>query len=68
MDWLTPHINRIASNAWLGFCRDDDAVTAIEYALLGTLIAAACIGAFSAFGGAVGKLYDYIATGVSAVL
>lgn len=44
--------------AWLD---DEDGVTAIEYALMGVLIAVAIVGAVTAVGIEVGDAYDYIA-------
>ncbi|WP_343656626.1 Flp family type IVb pilin [Cupriavidus sp.] len=43
------------------FRRDTRGVTAIEYALLGALIAMVIIGAVSVLGGNVKTLYEFIA-------
>lgn len=43
------------------FWRDSNGVTAIEYALLGALIAMVIIGAVGVLGGNVKALYEFIA-------
>jgi len=47
---------------WIGramrrFLADPDGATAIEYALLGAMIAVACIASFTIFGEALGNLF-----------
>lgn len=44
-----------------GFLRDEQGSTSIEYALIGTLIAVACIVAFQRFAGVTNVLYTIIA-------
>ncbi len=41
---------------------DTRGATAIEYGLILALIAVACVGAFTAFGGALNAKWSYIAT------
>lgn len=48
--------NRVPSSA----CDSDEGITALEYALLGSLIALALIGGATAFGEELGDAYDNI--------
>ncbi|MCI5208701.1 MAG: Flp family type IVb pilin [Candidatus Electrothrix sp. ATG2] len=43
---------------------EEDGVTAIEYGLIGALIAVVIIGAVALLGGEVSSMYDYIANEV----
>ena len=52
----------------LGFMRQDDAVTSIEYALLGSLIAVVCVIAFQATGLSLTAVYEYWSAAVNAAL
>jgi pilus assembly protein Flp/PilA len=42
-------------------CQDESGATVIEYAMIASLIAVACIAAFSALGFDVGEMWRYIA-------
>lgn len=53
-----------AFGRWL---REEAGVTAIEYALLGSLIAAVIVGAVSALGGAVAGLWSRVSEAVAAL-
>jgi len=46
------------------FLGDENGVTAIEYALLGSLIAMAIVGSVTLLGGEVKELYDMVASKV----
>lgn len=46
------------------FCRDDEAVTAIEYALLASLIAIAGFTALVSLGDTIGTMYGMVADAV----
>ncbi|CAE6847788.1 hypothetical protein R75465_07018 [Paraburkholderia aspalathi] len=48
--------------------RDDDGVTSIEYALIGSLIAVTILGSVATLGSSVSNLYQRIATKVAAAL
>jgi pilus assembly protein Flp/PilA len=50
------------------YVRDETGATAIEYGLMAGLIAAACIGAFSALGGTSGGSWNNMASKVSVAL
>lgn len=52
-----------AVSSWID---DEGGVTAIEYALLGSLIAVAVVGAVHYVGNALGNLYQYVASQVTA--
>ncbi len=52
----------------MSLVRDESAVTAIEYALLGTLIAVAIIAGVSALGTNLNNLYNTISAAVEAAL
>jgi len=47
---------------------DERGVTAIEYALLGSLIAIAIVGGVYTLGGSLGDLYDNLASRVTAAM
>ncbi len=47
------------------FCRDEEAVTAIEYALLASLIAIAGFTALVSLGDSLGTMYGMVANAVS---
>lgn len=42
-----------AYNRLVRFCREQEALTTVEYAIAGTLVTLAVVGAFTALGGAV---------------
>lgn len=50
------------------FCSEEDGVTAIEYALLATLIFGAIVIAVGALGDALGQVYDDVAAKVAAAI
>jgi pilus assembly protein Flp/PilA len=50
------------------FLREQQAVTSLEYALLGVLIAVTCVATLSVLGGNVGALYATICNSVSAAI
>ncbi|MDP2305943.1 MAG: Flp family type IVb pilin [Pseudomonadota bacterium] len=50
-----------------GLLGDERGTTSIEYALIGTLVGVACIGAFTQFASVTGILYEVI-TGLTAYL
>lgn len=50
------------------FCKDEDGITAIEYALIAALIFLAIIGSVAATGTSVQGLYQSVATEVSDAL
>jgi Flp pilus assembly pilin Flp len=54
-----------AAQAWW---KDEEGTTAIEYALVASLVAIGAIAGFSAFGGALSDLYDFIKQKVVVVL
>ena len=51
-----------------GLMRQDDAVTSIEYALMASLIAVACVVAFQATGLSLAAVYQYWSAAVTAAL
>ncbi|CAN0626918.1 pilus assembly protein Flp/PilA [Burkholderia multivorans] len=50
---------------WIG---EEQGVTSIEYALLGSLIAIAVLGGIHTLGGSLGDLYDNLASRVTAAM
>ena len=50
------------------FLREQQAVTSLEYALLGVLIAVSCVATLSVLGGNVGALYTTICKSVSTAI
>jgi pilus assembly protein Flp/PilA len=52
----------------VGFLRDECGVTAIEYALIGSLISAACIGAITTLGKTLFAGYNALATALAAAI
>lgn len=48
--------------------RDERGATAIEYGLIAALIAAACVGAFSAMGGGSGGMWAMISSQITAAM
>ncbi|CAN0627566.1 pilus assembly protein Flp/PilA [Burkholderia multivorans] len=50
---------------WIG---EEQGVTSIEYALLGSLIAIAVLGGIYTLGGSLGVLYDNLASRVTAAM
>ncbi len=53
---------KLASPTWTRMSRDDDGVTAIEYALLASLVAMVVLGGMIALGASIKDLYDFIAS------
>ncbi len=58
----------IFGSAITTFGVNDDGTTAIEYALLASVIAIGALGGFSALGGAVGNMWNDAMTTISAAL
>lgn len=50
------------------FLRDQQAVTSLEYALLGVLIAVTCVATLSVLGGNVAALYTAVCKSVSTAI
>lgn len=69
MSWLTHHADDSAPIRWAaGLWNDTDAVTAIEYALIASLIVAFCAVAFAAFSQSLESVYVTWTSAVSAAL
>jgi pilus assembly protein Flp/PilA len=52
----------------LGFIRDEEGLTTVEYAIAGGLVGAGVIGAFALLGGEVFRIIDEIYTALTAVV
>lgn len=60
MRWLAVHFGRLGG--------DERGATAIEYTLLGSLVAVGCIAAISAFGAGADAMWAYVAATIVAAL
>jgi len=46
----------------IGFFKDEDGATAIEYGLIAALVSVACIGALSALGGSLQGIFNMVSS------
>lgn len=66
---IADHENRPVGRAgFSGVLRKQRGVTAIEYALLGSLIAVVAVGSIAAVGGELTAMYDLVADQVCSVI
>ena len=49
----------------IGFIKEEDGATAIEYGLIAALVSVAAIGALSAMGGSLTDMYNSVASSIS---
>jgi pilus assembly protein Flp/PilA len=49
----------------IGFIKDEDGATAIEYGLIAALVSVAAIGALTAMGGSLGTMFNTVSSHLS---
>jgi len=49
----------------IGFIRDEDGATAIEYGLIAALVSVAAIGALTAMGGSLSTMFNTVSSALS---
>jgi pilus assembly protein Flp/PilA len=49
----------------IGFIRDEDGATAIEYGLIAALVSVAAIGALTAMGNSLGSMFNTVSSALS---
>ncbi len=49
----------------IGFIKDEDGATAIEYGLIAALVSVAAIGALTAMGGSLSAMFNTVASSLS---
>jgi len=52
----------------IGFIKDEDGATAIEYGLIAALVAVACIGALTAVGSSLEGIFTMVSTSLSGAM
>ena len=49
----------------IGFIKDENGATAIEYGLIAALVSVACIGALTAMGGSLSMMFNTVSSALS---
>ena len=52
----------------IGFIKDENGATAIEYGLIAALVSVACIGALSALGGSLTGIFEMVSSSLSGAM
>ena len=52
----------------IGFIKDENGATAIEYGLIAALVSVACIGALSALGGSLTGIFEMVSSSLSSAM